>query len=127
MTVVFRMIPQVTCYVQLNFPGMMTSTLYLIDTYRLHISFDRVRRMVRHAELDISEDYFLACLYPKGLGNPNDVERGFLRSGLLIKVRDFSINYLPTNRTSDLLCAFHITIILRGIRRARIRRRPQSE
>ena len=65
--------------------------------------FDSVRRKIRNAELDISEDYFLACLYPKGLGNPDDVVRGFLRSGLLIKVSNFSIHYLPTsNQTSDL-------------------------
>ena len=92
-----------------------------------HILFDSVRRKVRHAELDISEDYFLACLYSKGLGNPDDVEHGFLCSGPVIKVHNFSINYLPTNRTSDLLCTFHITIILRGIRWARIWRRSQLE
>lgn len=92
------------------------------------ILFDSVRRKIRNAELDISEDYFLTCLYPKGLGDPNDVERGFLRSGLLIKVCKFpSIIYLLQYQTSDLLCYFHITIILRGIWWARVWRRAKSE
>ena len=95
---------------------------------RWHILFDSVCRKIRNAELDISEDYFLACLYPKGLGNPDDVVRGFLCSGLLIKVSNFSIPYSPTsNRTSDILRSFHITIILRNIRWARVRRRSKSE
>ena len=62
---------------------------YTSSTPIANISFDSVRRKIRHAELDISEDYFLACLYPKGLGNPDDLEHGFLRSGLLIKVCNF--------------------------------------
>ena len=53
--------------------------------------FCSVRRKIQTAELDISEDYFLTCLYPKGVGNPDDVERGFLRSGLLVKVCKLSI------------------------------------
>ena len=64
---------------------------------RWRILFDSVRCKIQNAELDISEDYFLACLYPRGLGNPDDVERGFLRSGLLIKVCKFFIYYLPTS------------------------------
>jgi hypothetical protein len=68
-----------------------------IDACCVDKLFGSVRRKIRNAELDISEDYFLACLYPRGLGNPDDVERGFLRSGLLIKVCKFSIYYLPTS------------------------------
>lgn len=58
--------------------------------------FDSVRCKIRNAELDISEDYFLACLYPRGFGNPDDVERGFLRSSLLLKVFTFFNYYSPT-------------------------------
>jgi hypothetical protein len=53
-------------------------------------SFCSVRRKIQTGELDISEDYFLTCLYPGGIGNPDDVEHGFLRSGLLIRVCIFS-------------------------------------
>ena len=49
-----------------------------------------VRRKIRNAEIDISEDFFLTCLYPNGRGNPDDVEQGFLRSSLLVKVCNFS-------------------------------------
>ncbi len=64
----------------------------IIDVCRLNKHcFFSVRRKIQTAELDISEDYFLTCLYPQGVGNPDDVERGFLRSGLLVKVCSFSI------------------------------------
>ena len=104
---VFRMILQVACYVQLNFPGMTTNVL-LINNAQLpwHILFDSVCCKIRTAELDISEDYFLACLYPKGLGNPNNVESGFLYSGLLVKVHNFFINYLPTNQNQTFCILF---------------------
>ncbi len=36
--------------------------------------------------INISEDYFLRCFYPYGTGDPDNVEKGFLRSGLLVKV-----------------------------------------
>lgn len=66
----------------------------------LDIFFYSIRRKIWMAELDISEDYFLTCLYPRGLGNSDDVEHGFLRSGLLVKVYRFCplIFYLPTIR-----------------------------
>ena len=91
----------------------MTSALYLLTPVALtYMFFCSVRRKIQTAELDISEDYFLTCLYPNGLGYADDVEHGFLRSGLLIKVRKPSVYCLPTYRISDLLCSFHITIIL---------------
>ena len=66
-----------------------------------------VRARIRNGELDISEDYFLTCLYPKGYGNPNDVEQYFLRSSLLVKVsffgRGFEIDFLTTY--SQTFCA----------------------
>lgn len=46
----------------------------------------RVCSDIRAGVLDISENYFLGCLYPKAQGNPELVERNFLRSGLLVKV-----------------------------------------
>jgi hypothetical protein len=64
----------------------------IIDVCRLNTHyFCSVRRKIRTAELDISKDYFLTCLYPQGVGNPDDVEHGFLRSGLLVKVCKFFI------------------------------------
>jgi hypothetical protein len=55
------------------------------------VCFCSVRRKIQNAELNISEDYFLTCLYPNGVGYPDNVERGFLRSGLLVKVCNVSI------------------------------------
>ena len=86
MTVVFRMTSQVAYCALSNFHGMILSTLYPPRTANFLRIFCSVRRKIQTAELDISEDYFLTCLYPKGYGNPDDVERGFLRSGLLLKV-----------------------------------------
>jgi len=34
-----------------------------------------------------SADYWLRCLYEDEQGNPGDVEKGFLKSELLVKVR----------------------------------------
>ena len=61
----------------------------------------RVRRKIQTGDHDISEDFFLTCLYPRGIGNPEDVELGFLRSGLLVKVAfpfSSTSELLPTNR-----------------------------
>ena len=71
----------------------------IIDVCRLNKHcFCSVHRKIQTVELDISEDYFLICLYPQGVGNPDNVERGFLRSGLLVKVAVFpSIDYLCTD------------------------------
>ena len=46
----------------------------------------RVRNGIRAGTINISEDYFLRCFYPYGMGDPNNIEKGFLRSGLLVKV-----------------------------------------
>jgi hypothetical protein len=93
----------------------MMSTLLSTPVTLTHCIVCRVRRKIRTGELDISEDYFLTCLYPNGLGDSDDVERGFLRSGLLVKVWDFSIYDSSTDRLSDFLYPFHITIILRSV------------
>ena len=50
------------------------------------ISPYRVRNGIRAGTVNISEDYFLRCFYPYGKGDPDNVEKGFLRSGLLVKV-----------------------------------------
>ena len=54
---------------------------------------DSVHARIRNGELNISEDYFLTCLYPKGYGNADDVEKYFLRSSLLVKV-GFFVSFL---------------------------------
>ena len=89
----------------------------------------RVRRKIQTGEYDISEDFFLTCLYPRGIGNPEDVELGFLRSGLLVKVAFpfSSTSETNTYQPSDFLCSFYIPIILRSIRPARIRRGTKSK
>lgn len=48
-----------------------------------------VRQKVRNLDPDFStaSSYFINAFYPKGKGDPNDIEKGFLRSGLLVKVR----------------------------------------
>ena len=46
----------------------------------------RVRNGICAGTINISEDYFLRCFYPYGKGDPDNVEKGFLRSGLLVKV-----------------------------------------
>ena len=73
------------CPIELSWDDIEYTTLRVIVS-AFDIFFCSVRRKIQTAELDISEDYFLTCLYPKGYGNPDDVEHGFLRSGLLLKV-----------------------------------------
>ena len=48
--------------------------------------FGRVRLDIQGGIVDISDEFFITCLYPKGHGDPDDVEKHFLRSGLLMKV-----------------------------------------
>jgi hypothetical protein len=65
-----------------------------------------VRARIFNGELDISEDFFLTCLYPKGYGNPNDVEKYFLRSSLLVKVVFFLFRGLEIDPlSSQTFCA----------------------
>jgi hypothetical protein len=68
-------------------------------------SFCSVCRTIQTAELDISEDYFLTCLYSRGIGNSDDVEHGFLRSGLLVRVCIFSTLKLRLLTDSQTFCA----------------------
>jgi len=81
-----------------------------------------IRARIRNGELDISEDFFLTCLYPKGYGNPNDVEKYFLRSSLLVKVVfcfvSGSWNWFA--EFPDILRYLHLSFIFWGIRRTRI-------
>jgi len=51
--------------------------------------YTSVRAKVRD-EVDgysASEDYWIRCLYEGGRGNPEDVEKGFLKGELLVRVR----------------------------------------
>lgn len=54
----------------------------------------RIRLDIQTGVLSISDDYFLTCFYPNGRGDPNDLEKNFLRSGLLLKVQFFLWAYL---------------------------------
>ncbi len=78
---------QVAFFAQLNMIGMM-SRKSRCSYYSLcnHINPYRVRDGIRAGTVNISEDYFLRCFYPYGNGDPDNVEKGFLRSGLLVKV-----------------------------------------
>jgi len=40
-----------------------------------------------------SADYWIRCLYEGERGDPEDVEKGFLKSGLLVKVCDNLYNH----------------------------------
>ena len=88
--VVSRMISPAAFYAPLNIHGMTLSMWPRLGYFILWRTgwwlLFSVRARIRNGELDISEDYFLTCLYPKGYGNPNDVEKYFLRSSLLVKV-----------------------------------------
>ncbi|KAF9058033.1 hypothetical protein BJ165DRAFT_1521357 [Panaeolus papilionaceus] len=46
---------------------------------------DDIRAKIRDGSISIADDLFLVCLYPKGRGVPEDIEKGFLRSRLLVK------------------------------------------
>ena len=51
--------------------------------------YSSVRAKVRD-EIDgysASEDYWIRCLYEGERGNPEDVEKGFLKGELLVRVR----------------------------------------
>jgi hypothetical protein len=83
------------------------------------MTYFRVCSDIRAGVLDISDNYFLNCLYPKAQGDPDDVEKNFLRSGLLVKIYPIStfclfftnifVNILGL---SVILCTLHIPNIL---------------
>jgi hypothetical protein len=52
------------------------------------IVFIRVRAKIRDGIDDYStlDDYWIRCLYEGEEGDPEDVEKGFLKSNLLVKV-----------------------------------------
>jgi len=75
-----------------------------------------VRQDIIDYKLNINDDYFLACLYSKSKGSPNDVEQNFLQSQLLVKVGHFmharqglTISFL------DVLRNFHIAFLSRFV------------
>ena len=64
-----------------------------------------------------SEDYWLRCLYEGEEGNPADVEKGFLKSELLVRVRVSTTTPIPKLLTAhyiDVQTYVHITILSRG-------------
>jgi hypothetical protein len=75
---------------------------YLLHAMTHRWFFTSVRAKIRD-EVDgysASSDYWLRCLYAGETGDPGDVEKGFLKSRLLVKVRliHFSANlYVPDN------------------------------
>jgi len=46
----------------------------------------RIQADIRGGSIDISDNYFITCLYPKDSGDPEDVEKHYLCSMLLVKV-----------------------------------------
>lgn len=74
---------------------MMSITLFYPDGIHSNLQ-SRVRSKIRNNDDGYALDgqYFLTCLYPKGHANPELVERGFLRSRLLLQVR--LVSYLLT-------------------------------
>ncbi|KAF9045028.1 hypothetical protein BJ165DRAFT_1527958 [Panaeolus papilionaceus] len=46
---------------------------------------EATRAAIRNGNLNISDDLFLWCLYPSGKGHDSNVEKGFLRSRLLVQ------------------------------------------
>jgi len=65
-----------------------------------------------------SADYWLRCLYKGEQGDPEDVEKGFLKSELLVRVRAFicSSNFpcrLLTIHPLDIQGHIYITILSR--------------
>lgn len=55
--------------------------------------FVSVRAKVRDCidEYNASDNYWLRCLYEGEKGDPENVEEGFLKSALLVKVQDTSL------------------------------------
>lgn len=64
---------------------------------------NRVSHGIRAGTVNISEDYFLRCFYPYGKGDPDNVERGFLRSSLLIKVCSIVTMLFPSLCSTSIL------------------------
>ena len=46
----------------------------------------RIQADIRGSAIDISDNYFITCLYPKDSGDPEDIEKLYLRGMLLVKV-----------------------------------------
>ena len=87
---------------------------HILAILRLIFYVGRVRADIRGGLIDISDEYFITCLYPKGHGDPDDVEKHFLRSGLLMKVSFWVLVISPTHLTLfflDILCDLHIACI----------------
>ncbi len=129
MTAVFRTTSQAAYCALSNFRGTIMSTPYPHCLIPWCILFYSVRHKIQTGELDISEDYFLTCLYPRGHGNSDDVEYGFLRSGLLLKVRKTILPvigiYLSSNRPFVLFSHHHRPrrhLMSRNLRRDQVER-----
>ena len=63
-----------------------------------------------------STDYWLRCLYEGEEGNPADVEKGFLKGELLVKVRVSATTPIPkslTTRCIDVQSYIYITFLCR--------------
>ena len=69
----------------------------------------RVRAKIRNNEdgYVLGGNYFITCLYPKGHADPELVERGFLRSRLLLQVRLVSNLFTYTDFLRSIAQSLH--------------------
>jgi len=87
----------------------------------LTIFHSSVRAKIRD-EVDgysASTDYWIRCLYEGERGDPEDVEKGFLKSELLVRVHTSLYHNslgssILTASLSDLQSYIHVTVFSRG-------------
>jgi hypothetical protein len=67
----------------------------------------RIRADIRGGAIDISDNYFITCLYPKDSGDPGDVEKHYLRGMLLVKACGYCHGsfYFPSLTLLQTYCA----------------------
>lgn len=70
--------------------------------YLCLLSHIRVRANIRNTKegFNISDNYFLNCLYPRGYADAENIEKGYLRSRLLLQVRLMVYSSTITHNTS---------------------------
>lgn len=91
-----------------------------------HFSHTSVRTKIRDGVdgYSTSSDFWLRCLYEGEHGDPADVEKGFLKSELLVKVYVLPISQFHSILTYCVDVQDHIYITILGGRRVRCARQP---
>lgn len=94
MVAVYKMTQLEDYYARSNTIGMISSEYPFATDHRgyrvmLLTFYTSVRSKVRDEAEDYSasQNYWIRCLYEGGQGNPEDVEKGFLKGELLVRVR----------------------------------------